>query len=89
MPRTPEQIEADEGLTAAIERCAYAYGVYDSGDVIGDYLVLAATQKIDGDGELRHSYINLLRNGGISGIMALGLVETAGADLKAGRAGND
>jgi len=84
MPRSPEQIEADEALTSAIERCAYAYGVYDSGDVIGDYMVIAATQMIDQQGDVQHSYINLLRNGKISGVMAIGLAESAASDLKMG-----
>lgn len=89
MPRSPEQIEADEGLTAAIQRVAAAYGVFDGGDVIGDYVVVAATQVLDGDGEVKHSYINLLRNGSIAATSAVGLLETAAFDVKAGRTAPD
>jgi hypothetical protein len=89
MRRTPEQIEADEQLTSAIERCAYAYGMYDSGDVIGDYLVICAIQKIDAEGELAHSSNMLFRNGSISGTMAIGLTEAAAFDLKVRRCSGD
>ena len=89
MRRTPEQIEADEQLTSAIERCAYAYDMYDSGDLIGDYMVICAIQKIDEEGELTHSSNMLFRNGSISGTMAIGLAEAAAFDLKARRCNDD
>lgn len=89
MARTPEQIQADEVLIAAIERVARAYAVLENGDVLGDYVVLGATQELDGDGEVRHSYINLVRNGSVSTTSVVGLLEVAAFDMKAGRAERD
>jgi hypothetical protein len=84
MRRTEEQIAADDALTAAIERTARAYGVLGDADVMGDYVVLAATQELRED-EVENSYINLVRNGSSSTIVAVGLCETAAFDLKMGR----
>jgi hypothetical protein len=85
MARTEEQTAADDALTAAIERVAHAYQVLDNGDMLGDYVVLVATQELDGDGEVRHSYINLVRNGSVASTSAVGLMEIAAFDIKARR----
>lgn len=86
MQRTPEQIAADDGLTAAIEATARAYNVVSDGDMIGDYVVVAATQELESDGDIKHSYVHLLRDGSIAGTVAVGLLEMAAFDVKAGRA---
>ena len=84
MARTEEQIEADDLLSAAIERAARAYGVIEDGDMMGDYVVVAATQELRDD-EVVNSYINLVRNGSMASTHAVGLLETAAFDIKMGR----
>lgn len=84
MQRTAEQIAADDALTAAIERTARAYGVMEGSDVMGDYIVIAATQELRED-DVVNSYINLVRNGSSSTVIAVGLCETAAFDMKMGR----
>lgn len=85
MPRTPEQISADDALTVAIERVARAYGVLEDGDVTGDYVVVANVQQLEEEGDIMHSYIMLLRNGRIAGVATVGLLEMAAFDAKLGR----
>lgn len=86
MSRTEEQIAADEALTEAIERTARAYGILESGDVMGTYVVVAATQELQAD-EVVNSYITLLRDGSGAGYAAVGLMEVASFDIKTGRNG--
>lgn len=85
VPRTEEQIAADDELTAAIEKAARAYEVLEPGDMMGDYVVIAATQELRED-EVVNSYFNLVRNGSSSTVTAVGLMEVASFDLKLGRA---
>lgn len=82
MSRTEEQTAADEELTKAIERCAKAYEV--SGQMIGDYVVVAAIQGLEEDDSIRHSYSIMVRDNNVSGVMAIGLLEIAAFDLKMG-----
>jgi len=93
MSRTEEQIAADDNLTAAIERVAKLSGVLTDGDMLGDFVVVAATQTMDSDGEIEHAHISLFRNSGIAGWAAVGLLETASFFIKAGgeltRSGRD
>jgi len=84
MSRTEEQIAADDNLTAAIERVAKLSGVLTDGDMLGDFVVVAATQTMDSDGEIEHAHISLFRNSGIAGWAAVGLLETASFFIKAG-----
>lgn len=84
MARTQEQIEADDNLLAAIERVAKASGVLTDADMLGDFVVVAATQNMDSDGEIEHAHITLFRNGGIAGHAAVGLLESASFLIKAG-----
>lgn len=88
MPRTEEQVAADEALTEALERAARAYQVLQDGDVMNDYVLVAATQELQGD-ELKNSYILMLRNNSVPGTTAVGLLETASFDIKMGRAEGD
>lgn len=83
MPRTQEQIDADEALTAAIEQVARVSGVLADGDMLGDYVIVAGTQTMDSDGEIEHAHISLFRNGGIAGWAAIGLLEAATFNIKA------
>lgn len=81
--RTQEQIDADEALTAAVERVAKLSGVLSDGDMLGDYVIVAGSQTMDSDGEIEHSHISLFRNGGIAGWAAVGLLESAVFVIKA------
>lgn len=51
MTRTPEQSAADEALTAAIEQVQAAYHGDDVHGVLTEYVVLAARQYWNDDGD--------------------------------------
>jgi len=82
MGRTPEQMEADEELTASIEKVARLSGVLRHQDMLGDFVVVGATQWMDEEGDIRYAHITLFRNGGIAGYAAIGLLESASAAIK-------
>lgn len=80
--RTPEQIEADERVTQAIENWLRVYEFDGSAEgdgvprVLTDYVVLTATQGFmpDGDTVTGHPYI--LRDNTLPLYRAIGLVQT-------------
>lgn len=82
MPRSEEQKQAGAELEAAILKCAQSYELLDDGEIIGDFIVVSATQLINHEGEVEHSYITLLRGGTIASTSAVGLLETASFDIK-------
>jgi len=80
MPRTPEQIEADEGVTKAIEHWLRVYkydGSEDDGGmrVLTDYVVLMATQGWSDDGDHVIGYPYMLRDSAVPHYRALGLIQ--------------
>lgn len=74
--RTEEQIEADENLTKAIEKCIKAYG-YEEDFILTDYVVLAAQTKLDEDGDSVNAYTYLYRDSDMPYHKILGLMEVA------------
>jgi hypothetical protein len=72
--RTPEQVEADDALTAAIEGVAVAYEWHD-GMLLTDYLVLTARQDFDAEGDSRTEYGYMMRDEAMPDYRIMGLLE--------------
>ena len=85
MPRTSEQIEADDALSAAIDRVVAAYRLDLDGGINGDYVVVVEQQLMDGEGELSYSSCTFFKNNRVSSLRAVGMLEMASFDLKMGR----
>ena len=51
MSRTPEQVEADDNLTAAIERVLAAYDEVGDAYVLAEYLVITSQHRFDEQGD--------------------------------------
>lgn len=47
MARTPEQVAADDALTAAVEAAARAYGVTAEGELMTSYIVVGQSDSFD------------------------------------------
>ena len=84
MPRTEEQVEADETLSAAIDKVITAYELDGNGEVNGEYVVVIEQQRMDSEGDLAHSYCILFKENKVATVRAVGLLETASFDLKMG-----
>jgi hypothetical protein len=82
MPRTPEQIEADSALSLAVDAVVKAYEMSAAGEVNGDYVLVVEQQCMDEEGDINHSYCIMLKDGRVSTVRAVGLLETATFDLK-------
>lgn len=80
MSRTQEQADADDALSAAIEKTLSAYGFLQIGEMTREYVVLVATQKFEDD-EVVNSYSTLVRDGSVSTAHAVGLMELAKRDM--------
>ncbi len=61
MPRTSEQIAADDALTVAIERVIAAYSLNDGG-VLSDYVVIYGMSRLDEAGERESKVGGVLRD---------------------------
>lgn len=80
MARTPEQIEADARLTAAVEACARAYGVpLDEGYTLTDFVVVTESIRWDpNDNTAYDEFHNILyQDGSTRSTVTLGLLELA------------
>jgi hypothetical protein len=79
--RSPEQVAADEALTAVIEGVLQAY---DDGDawLLAEYVVITSQQRYDDDGDLLTAVGALYRDGSVPTHRALGLVEHAAVRLR-------
>ena len=82
MARTPEQVAADDALTAAIEAMHRAYHPEIEG-VLTKYMVLAQRQWWDEDGDAVTANCMSPRDNSVPLSDQLGLVEYAGARLRA------
>ena len=82
MARTPEQVEADDNLTAAIEQCMRAHADEDHPFVLTEYVVLTAHQGFDDDGDGVTAVGVLYRDGDVPTHRALGLMEYVGTRLR-------
>lgn len=81
MTRTPEQVAADEALTAAVEQAMRAYGDGEP-RVLSEYLVIGALQQWDNDGDMLTAVGVLHRDSDVPTHRALGLVEYAAVRLR-------
>jgi hypothetical protein len=80
--RTPEQIAADDALSAAIETVRQAYGQHDANSMMGEYVVVYEDSIMDPEGDVSYAYGTLYRAGHVATVRAVGLLETASFDLK-------
>lgn len=76
--RTPEQREADENLTDAIDRVLKTVG-FEENFIMSDYLVIAVQSRLDSDGDNETAYSFLYRDGSLPWHTILGLLEVAKA----------
>ena len=76
--RNTEQVAADDNLTKAIEQCLRAYG-FDDGSILTDYVIIAATVKLDEDEDTATAYSYLYRDSDMPYYKILGLLEVARA----------
>jgi hypothetical protein len=75
--RTQKQIEADAELEQAIQNALEAYGFLDDGsEIISDFVVCLASNKLNEDGTLITSYPVLFRGGDIPWYRIFGLLTT-------------
>lgn len=82
MPRTPEQVAADDALTAAIEQVINVYYDGEHPWVLTEYVVVTAQQRWDDDGDSITAVGSVFRDGDVPVHRALGLVEYVGARLR-------
>jgi hypothetical protein len=80
--RTPEQVQADDALTAAIEQCMHAYHGQERPFVLTEYLVITSQQGFDDDGEGLTAVGALYRDNDVPTHRAVGLIEYVGARLR-------
>ena len=88
MPRTPEQIEAGDALTEAIDRLTQAYGYHEDGDINGAWVVVVEQHALaadDNDDDLSSSYAMLMKGGRLPTMTVVGMLETASFDAKLNR----
>lgn len=77
MTRTPEQVAADDALTAAIEAVQQAYHGDDNVGVLTSYVVLVKRKFWDSDGDGVTAISSMPKDGDVSIDELLGLVEYA------------
>lgn len=82
MPRTPEQVAADEQLTRAIEAVQSVYGMTEEAWVMSEYVVVAAGHRYDDEGESVTAISTLYRDGDVPVHRALGLLTYASTQLR-------
>lgn len=80
--RTPEQVDADNELTAAIEK-ALASRDFTPG-LLTDYVVVVASQRFDADGDMRTEYGSLYREDGLPHYRVMGLLQVATMQIEDG-----
>lgn len=76
--RTAKQIAADSALTEAIEECIAAYSEGNDYEVLTDFVVTCAVQKINPkNGKLLTAQHILVRDGDVPWYRVVGLLELA------------
>jgi hypothetical protein len=74
--RTEDQRKADELLEQAIAACLSAYGITEDDELIADFAVIIATNKLYPDGVVQTKYPILMPGADIPWYRVLGLIET-------------
>lgn len=82
MARTPEQVEADEALTAAIQRVIAVRYPDDLPFALTEYVVITSQHRWDDDGEGVTAVGALYRDDDVPYHRALGLLEYATARIR-------
>ena len=75
MPRTAEQVAADDALTEAVKAAMVAHGM-DAG-LLTDYVVCVAAQHFDDDGDIRTLYGSLYQDDSMPHYRIIGLLRMA------------
>jgi len=76
MDRTPEQVQADTALTAAVQAAAVLYG-WAPDAVVTNYVVVLSAQTWDSNGNTESDEGVLLRDGYLPDYRARGLAQYA------------
>lgn len=88
--RTPQQVAADEKLLEAITECLIAYEMIEDGFVVGDFVVVNATNRLSSQGVIQTRHPLLFRDGDIPWYRIAGLIDMAKIEVSlALSAGND
>jgi len=82
MSRTPEQVAADDALTAAIEKWLQAYDPDDEPRILGEYVVHARIRVFDEDGDALTHHALIPRDGYVPTDLMLGMTEYAATLLR-------
>lgn len=82
MPRTPEQVAADEALTAAIDAVWRAYDDDPDPGYLLDYIVIAARRGFTDDGDNWTSVGSFARDDSVPTHVQLGLLQHRLTSLK-------
>lgn len=80
--RTPEQIAADDALTAAIEQVWAAYYPDSEPGLLCEYVVLARRRSFDDDGQTLTAHASMPRDGDVPIDLLLGMTEYASTRLR-------
>ncbi len=83
MERTPQQVQADDLLRAAVEQVAAVYFPTSDMRVVEEFIAVVAVSEME-NGELTNGTLNLFSNGTIPSWKAIGLIEDAKDNLKRG-----
>lgn len=86
--RTPEQVAADQALTAAIEQALQAYGD-EQAYVLTEYVVIASQQRFDGHGNGITAVGLISRDCDVPLHRMIGLIEYASTRLRTSAARDD
>lgn len=82
MPRTTEQVAADDALTASIEAGIAAYYGVEQPFILSEYIVVLCQQTFDDEGDGLTAIGTLYRDGDVPPHRALGLLDYASTRLK-------
>lgn len=76
MPRTQEQVAADQALTKAIQGVLEAYEVQED-YLLSDYMVICTQARIDEEGDAETAYSYLYRDSNLPTHAIMGMLEMA------------
>ncbi|WP_072814290.1 hypothetical protein [Rhodococcus zopfii] len=82
MARTPEQVAADDALTAAIRGVWDAYYPDDDKGILTEYMVLARSRSFDDEGDALTAHAMMPRDGDVPIDLMLGMAEYASTRLR-------
>lgn len=82
MSRTPEQIAADDALSAAIDDVWHAYYPESEKGILLEYVVLARSRSFDEEGDALTAHAMMPRDGEVPIDLMLGMTEYACTRLR-------